>query len=100
VWWLFSTLLFLAQGTQSFGGAETEIGEAALNQLLSMLPVQFDSLRLPIGTVCSSEVGTFVPAQSEPVERLKDFGLGTGNEPFPIGIFNANDELSAGLTSQ
>jgi hypothetical protein len=39
VWWLFSTLLFLAQGTQSFGGAETEIGEAALNQLLSMLPV-------------------------------------------------------------
>jgi hypothetical protein len=65
-----------------------------------MLLIQFDSLRLPIGTVRSPEVGTFVPVQSEPVERLKDFFLGTGNEPFPIGIFNPNDELPAGLTSQ
>ena len=68
------------------------VGLPRAYQLHCVLQVDVPSLRLPVGTVVSAQVGALVPVEAEPQETLKDrpFELCRGADQ--VGVLNAQYE--------
>ena len=68
-------------------------------QLFNNFLVNVTALRLTGRLVWATDLHTFVPVQTQPTEGIQDhverfFAVALG-----IGVFNAEDELSTGVTS-
>ena len=93
-------MLFLAHALQPLPRAKTVVSMARLNQLASMILINLLTLRLLVRSVRPSDVGAFIPLQSEPVQAVDQFFLRIGIIAFAVGVLDAQDELAAGLARQ
>ncbi len=89
--------LFLAHLLQTVGRAEAGIGVPLFDQFLCILGVDLAAFGLPVGTIRAANVGAFVIVEPEPAQAVHDLLLRAGDGALQIGIFKAQDELSAGL---
>jgi len=97
---LFAFLLFLAHLFQPLRRAKTVIRVAALHQFPGVLLVNLLALRLPVRAVGAANVRAFVPLQAQPAQPGHQFFFRAGDKTFAIGVFNAQNKLSAGLVRQ
>ncbi|MNZ74188.1 hypothetical protein D3C78_926310 [compost metagenome] len=94
----FATGLLLgAHLLQLFGGAEAVEGMAGVNQFLGVPGVDLATLALPVRAVRAADVRAFVPFDAEPAQGIEDllFRLARGAQL--VGVFDAQDELTAVL---
>ena len=62
-------------------GAEAAVGLAALEQQLGVLAIDVAALALAVRGKRPAYIGTFIPRQTDPVERVEDQLLGVGARP-------------------
>ena len=67
---------------------------------MNVAAMDLPALALPVGTARSSAVRPFVPLDTRPPQRVEDHGLRRGVRSFPVGIFDAQDELTAVLAGE
>ncbi len=89
--------LLVAHLLEPFGGTPAVVGVAGLNQLIDVGAVGVESFRLAVRAVLTADVRAFVRLQAEPFERVVDLLLGAFDEAGLVGVFDAEDELAAGL---
>ena len=88
---------------QLFRSAEARIGFAFAQQLLGVLGVDIQPLRLAVGTVAAGFRGgpvgigkrSFIPVEAEPAQVLNELFLVAGFGALHVGVFNAEDEIAA-----
>ncbi len=68
---------------------------AQIDQLVGVFLVNRAAFGLDVRTVRSADVGTFVVFQADHFHRFVDDVDRAGDEPFLIGVFDAQDELAA-----
>ncbi len=85
---------------QPLGGAVAAVDEALLQQLAGGALVVLQTLRLEVGAVGAADLGAFVPVEAEPAEPFEDGIEGAGHEAGLVGVFDAQDELSALMTGE
>ena len=89
--------LRFAQGFELFGGLVAAVGGAVVEERLDVVAVDFGAFGLAVGAVGASDIGAFVPGETEPVEGVEDLLLGGGDEAGAVRVFDAEDELAAAL---
>ena len=85
---------FLAFGFQFGRSIEGDIGFAGFEQLVYIFAVDLFPLRLPVGTVVAAVAYPLVKVNAQPFERLDDVGLGTGNKPMGVGVFDTENQVA------
>ncbi len=95
---------FCSLGLQFFIGAEATIGLAFAQEPVGVLGVNLQPLGLAVGRVraftLTGRTGTLIPAQAQPLEILNELRLVTGLAAVEVGIFNSEQELSAGVAGE
>jgi len=81
-------------------GAEAAICLAALDQDARVGAVDLAPLALAVRGMGPAYIGTFIPRQSDPVERVEDQLLGVGARPGLIGVLDAQHELASLLARE
>ena len=81
--------LRLAHGVQLFGGLEAAVGVSGLEQQIDMLAVDLGAFGLAIRAKWATNVGTLVPSQAEPAQRIEDHLLRVCDEASAVGVFDA-----------
>lgn len=71
------------------------VGASVLEELLGGVVVEVEAFGLSVGCVRSADVGAFVPVESEPTEGVEDEGFGAVDGAGLVGVFDADDELTA-----
>ncbi len=71
--------------------AETLESVAAREQLLGILAIDRGAFALAIGTVRAADVGSLVPVETAPAQRLEDRALALGGAARLIGILDAQE---------
>ncbi|MCY1279971.1 hypothetical protein D9M71_54020 [compost metagenome] len=89
-----------AQLVEAFGGAETGEGVALVHQFLGILLVDLATLALAIGTMRAADIRAFVPLDAEPAQGIEDLLLGLAGGAQLVGVFDAQDELTAVLARE
>src|SRR3984893_16105694 len=80
--------------------AETQIRLALIHQPLGMLAVDFQTLRLAIGSVGSTDIRPLVPVKTKPLEIGHELILNTGFAAFAITILDAQHHGAALLPGE
>ncbi len=93
-------LLELAHLGEPLARAVAVVGLALVDELVDVRLVRVEPLTLTVRRVRAADVGALVPVQVEPVQRVEDLLLGIGLEARPVGVLDAQDELSALLTRE
>ena len=70
-------------------------GMSRFEQDLGVLRVDREAFALPVRAVRAADIRAFVPAQSEPVQRLEDDALGCDGAARAIRVLDAQDERAA-----
>ena len=70
---------------------------AAGLELLDDLGVDLTALRLAVGSVVSADLDAFVPVKAQPFEGLDDLAEALLGVTCRVGVFDAEDELAAGV---
>ena len=83
--------LLLAHRFQAFRRAPAAIRRAAVEQLLHVLAVDGQTLRLPVGAVGAANVRPLVPRQADPAQGAQDVFLVAPFGARLIGVLDAND---------
>src|ERR1700730_14657215 len=86
--------LVLAHRSQPLWSACAPIGCTELRQLLGVALVEVRPLRLDVGRMRAADLGSFVPLQAEPAERLDDERLAPRDVALLVGVLDAQDELT------
>jgi hypothetical protein len=97
---LLGRLLLLAQLGQPLRGAEAAVRPAAVDQLLRMVGIDRQPLGLMVGAMRATHVGSLVPAQTEPAQRLHDLRLAVGTRASLVGVLDAQDERPTALAGK
>ena len=79
---------------------ERIVGVTRFDELLCVFQIDFAALALPIRGVRSSFGDPLVDAYPAPCERVEDIFLRSRHEPLRIGVFDAEDEVSAVLAGE
>ena len=95
--WKLGGGLALAQGFEFFGGLESSVSGAVREEEFDVFAVDAAAFRLAIGAIRPADVGTFVPGQAEPMERVEDHLLGGDDEAGAVGVLDAEDEFASAL---
>ena len=94
----------LALGFQFFRRAETAVGLAFGEQLLGVRAIDVEALGLAIGAVRaaarSAQFRAFIPCEAHPVQVLHQLGFMARFAALEIGVFDAKDEVSAGVAGE
>ncbi len=90
----------LTNALQALRGAETGVGMAVFDQLAGIFLIDGLAVALAVGTVRAAHVRAFIPVEAQPTQALLEFFLGAGHVTFLIGVLNAEDKLSAGLSGK
>ena len=69
-------LLRLAHGVETIGRAEAAVGGARLEQAVGCSAIERQAFRLAIWRVRPADVGTLVPVEPEPAQRVEDLRFG------------------------
>ncbi len=88
---------FAAQRFEFLGRAVASVRAAALEQPLRFGGVHHRARRLHIRAVLALPTGAFVPVEPEPLHRIEDRFARFTRGPFGVGVFNTQNEGSAGL---
>ena len=92
----FAALLgFAAQGVQLFGGVESVVGPARIDELEGVFEVDFAAFALAVGGVGTSRADAFVDLDSAPFERFEDILFGARHETLRVGVLDAEDHHTA-----
>jgi hypothetical protein len=86
--------LLLPEGFQPFGRAETFIDLALLKQLIRIIPVDRQTLRLAIRTIRAFPVRALIPLNSQPLEVLQDMMDGVIRRSLQVCVLNPEDKCS------
>ena len=86
----------LALGLEALGGTEAVVRAASVDERGGVQAVQVKPLRLPVGTMRPADVRALIPLQAEPSEILENRRLRLARGPLDVGVFDAQDERSAG----
>jgi len=89
--------LFGAHLIQLFSGAETRERMTQRYQLLGVRLINVTALALPIWAVWASNVRTFAPLNTQPAQRIENLLFRLTSRTQLIGVFDAQDELTAML---
>src|SRR5262249_37301965 len=65
---LFIPALLLAHGLQALGSARTAIRGTGIDHLLGIALIQTQTLRLPVGSIWTTDIGAFIPLQANPTQ--------------------------------
>ena len=90
----------LTQLVELLAGAVTLEGMAGIDQSLGVLGIDVSSLALTIRTMRAADIGSFVPFEPQPAQRIEDHLLRLGGGTNTIGVLDAKDELSPMLSSK
>ena len=97
----FAALLgFAAQGVQLFGGVESVVGPARIDQPEGVFEVDFTAFALAVGGVGTSRADAFVDLDAAPFERFEDILFGARHETLRVGVLDAEDHHTAVLTGE
>src|SRR5690606_31292604 len=77
--------------------AEAVKGMAAVQQFLDLTAVQLTTLALAVGTMWTTNVGAFTPAQTQPVQGIEDILLGLRGAARLVSVLNPQNEVTAVL---
>ena len=66
-----------------------------LNQPIGVLAIDGAALALPVRTERAANIGTLVPAQTQPMQRVENGLLGGSGRAHLIGILDAQNKLAA-----
>ena len=97
---LFLAALLGPQFGQAFGRAKAVVRVALLDQLFRVGAIEMRALGLAVRPIRPALVGAFIPFQAQPAQVVHEILLGLGHEAFAVGVFDAQDELTAGLAGQ
>ena len=87
----------LVAGFDLFVGGVGLVDMAAGLELLDDLGVDLTALRLAVGSVVSADLDAFVPVKAQPFEGLDDLAEALLGVTCRVGVFDAEDELAAGV---
>src|SRR5438552_5779374 len=90
---LFGPALLLAHGLQPLWGAPTAIGGTGIEQLLGIALIHSKTLRLPVGSIRTTDIGAFIPLQADPAQRAQDRLFRSPVVASLIRVFDTNDKL-------
>src|SRR5690606_14479489 len=85
---------------ETLARAKAAIRLPAVDEGLDLARVDLETLRLPVGAMWTTHVGSLVPVETEPAQSRQDRGLRRRGRPLLIGVFDAQDELAAVLASE
>ena len=89
-----------SQRIQAIGPAKAVESLVLVDEPPNVGAIDLPALALPVGTAGSFTVRPFVPLDTGPSQRVDDHGLRRGVRSFPVGIFYAQDELTALLAGE
>ena len=89
--------LFGAHLVQLFSGAEARERVAHVDQLLAILLIDIATLALPVRAVRAANVRAFAPVDPQPAQGVEDLLFGLAGRTQLVGVFDAQDELTAML---
>ena len=92
--------VFFAFGIESFGFVKGIVCPAVAKQLVGILTVEGFAVALAVGAVVASEVYTLVELDVEPVEGFDNVVFGTGHETGLVGVFDAENHVTAVLAGE
>src|SRR5262245_34668045 len=92
---LFLLALLLTHSLQTFWGTPTAIGSTGSDELLSIALIQGETLRLPVRSVRTAHIRTFVPLQPDPAQRAQDRFLIASVRARLIRVLNKDEKLPA-----
>ena len=85
---------------QFFGCVKGDVGLSAVEKLLNILFIYVATFALTIWSVIASETHALVELDAKPFERLDDIFFCPRNKTSGVGVFNAEDELTAMLAGK
>jgi len=85
----------LTHGFKFFRAGKALVGMAMVNQPMRPFLIQFKPFGLNIGAVITAMPRAFINIHPQPVESLKDEFEGARDKTFAVGIFDAQDKLTA-----
>jgi hypothetical protein len=68
----------------------------AVNQLVSILLVNFFALCLTVRSIITSHIWSLIPFDAQPMEALHEFLLCAMDVTFLVSVFNPQDEFASG----
>ena len=83
----------LSLGLNLLSRGKIAIGGARPKQCIDGSPVFLGALRLVVGAVRASNLGTLVPVQAQPTQTVQDRPQGLVDVALLVGIVHAKDEL-------
>lgn len=89
--------LLLADFFKPLRCAETRVGMSFIHENSGVRLINIAPLRLTVWTERTANIRTFIILQSKPAQAVHNLLLGAGYGAFQVRIFNAKDELTAGL---
>lgn len=92
-----ASLLLGTHLLQLFGSAEAVESVAGVYQFLGVFGVDFATLALPVRAVRAADIRAFVPFDAKPAQGVEDLLLRLTRGAQLIGVFDAQDELTAVL---
>lgn len=96
-------ILFLAsnrQGSETGWWAEAAVGVGVVEKALGVRLVEGGALGLFVGGVRAGDEWAFVPLQARPTEGFVEGVFGARDGAFGVGVFDAEEELTAGGFSE
>src|SRR5690606_16493026 len=85
---------------QTLGAAEAREGMAFGDQFVRTPLVDLAALALPVRTVRATDVGAFVPLDTEPAQCVVELAFGFAGRAQLAGVLDAQDELAAMLAGE
>src|SRR6202041_1320475 len=67
------------------------IGFALAQQALGVFAVESQSIRLAVGSVGATNIGTFIPIEAEPMQIPNELIFETNFTALHVGVFDAQD---------
>ena len=92
--------LFLPQPVQPCHGAETAVSVPLGDELFGVFPIDRQAFRLEVRAEIAADPGAFIPVNIQPIQAVEDGVHGAGDEPFPVGVLDADDEAAAVVTGK
>jgi len=80
---------------QIFLGAEAQVGFFLVEQSLGVCAIDFEAVRLPIRSVATANVGTFVPVEAKPFQVGDELIFKARFTAIHVGVFDAEDHGAA-----
>jgi len=94
---LLAGLLLGTHLRQPLTRAPAVVGVAVLDQLVDERTIGVQALGLLVGRVRATDLGALVRLQTEPTQRIVNLLFRALHQTVAVGVFDAQDELSAGL---